>query len=261
MGDLQTWTQIETLTSAEIYNYLVFKYGSIIWEDYNKATITALISMWHNANKYRFDTLAATIAQEYNPIENYDRREDLQSTRTPNLTETTTHNTTVAQSGTTARSYSHDSNVSETVKEETSSNDFDTRTITENGSSTNYVVPYDQTVDFEKDRTATQSDTSYGGGISSSGDRDSTVTRAVDDTDTETITHGRQDKTTGTEATASTGNEKVVQTNHIHGNIGVTTVADMLESERERTANFVLLDVYLRELISNFSVGIFKEEF
>lgn len=261
MSDLQTWTQIETLTSAEIYNYLVFKYGSIIWEDYDKTTITALISIWHNANKYRFDTLAATIAQEYNPIENYDRREDLQSTRTPNLTETTTHNTTIAQSGTTSRNYSHDSDVSETVDEKTTSNEYDTRTISEEGSTTNYVMPYDQNTDTENDRTATENDTRYGGGINSTGDRDSTVTRTVDDTDVETITHGRQDKTTGTEATASTGNEKVVQTNHIHGNIGVTTVADMLESERERTANFVLLDVYLRELIGNFSVGIFKEEF
>lgn len=246
-----------------------FKFDRIILNDYDKTTLTAIISMWHNANIYRFDTLAATIAAEYNPIENYDRTETVLSTRTPNLTETLTHNTTQAQSGTTATT------TAATVEESTNSTrDLDRDNYTSDDTdeditvnTVNRVVPFDETAlsgsdgyireaqtvttDRDTDRSFRE-DISENESVYGSRDNETHVT--------DTTTHGRQDKTTGTETTTNTGNEQTATSIRAHGNIGVTTVAEMLEQERTKTANFVLLDIYLADLINNISIGIYKGE-
>lgn len=261
MGDLKNWTQINTLTAAEIWDYMVFRYANIVMTDFNKADLTALISLWHNANKYRFDTLAATIGLEYNPIENYDRTETRSSTRTPNLTDTLTHNTIQAQSGTTSTAATEAEDTTDSIDRSTSYTHNSSPSGSETTTTTQGVMPFDGGTDFagrEKvvsERAAGVSEYDNGSGTDNTGrtiDRD--VTRS------ETITHGRQDKTTGTETTKTTGTETVAENSRIHGNIGVTTVSQMLQQEREMTANFVLLDIYLTDLVKNFTVGIFYNE-
>lgn len=264
LNDLKTWTNINTLTLTEVYNYMVFKFGSIIIDNYDKAIITALIYTWHLANVYKYTTLAATIAQQYNPIENYDRYETRSATHTPNLTDTLTHNTTQAQSGTTATAQTATDETT-TFNSVSGSHDVD---YDESGSDstveTHGVIPFDgaysggNTPEYVRDTNrktinygkSADTDNSYSETNSGSNDRELTSS--------ETITHGRQDKTTGTETTTHTGSETNSETIRAHGNIGVTTVADMLEGERTKTAQFVLLDVYLTDLIKNISVGIYS---
>lgn len=246
-----------------------FKFDRIIMNDYEKTALTAIISMWHNANIYRFDTLAATIAAEYNPIENYDRTETVQSTRTPNLTETLTHNTTQAQSGTTATSTTATSegtsNLTRNFDRDNSTSDDTDEDITVN--TVNRVVPFDETALSGADGYIREAQT-----VTTDRDTDRSFREDISEDTTEygntdsethvtdTVTHGRQDKTTGTETTTNTGNEQTATSIRAHGNIGVTTVAEMLEQERTRTANFVLLDIYLADLINNISIGIYKGE-
>lgn len=77
-------------SNREIYNEIYMKdeeelskvYSS--WLLYVKAYITT--------NEYKYKTLYETINFSYNPIENYDRKEDVQTIRTPNLS--TESNTT-----------------------------------------------------------------------------------------------------------------------------------------------------------------------
>ena len=77
-------------SNREIYSEIYMKdeeelnsvYSS--WLLYVKAYITT--------NEYKYETLYETINFTYNPIENYDRKEDIQTIRTPNLS--TESNTT-----------------------------------------------------------------------------------------------------------------------------------------------------------------------
>lgn len=261
IADLIRWTQIDTLTAAEVWNYLVFKFGRIIMVDYIKAELTAYIIIWHNANKYKFDTLAATIGLEYNPIENYDRAETRSSTRTPNLTDTLTHNTTQAQTGTTATATTETDDTSETIDRDTRYTHNSNPSGTETTTTTQGVKPFDGASDFnDREKVIAQRAAGIMENDNDSGTEDMTRDIDRDLSRTETITHGRQDKTTGTETTKTTGTETIAENSRIHGNIGVTTVAQMLQQEREMTANFVLLDIYLTDLVKNFTVGIYENE-
>lgn len=229
--------------------------------DYIKAELTAYIVIWHNANKYRFDTLAATIGLEYNPIENYDRSETRNATRTPNLTDTLTHNTTQAQSGTTSTAATENDDTSDDVNRYTTYTHNSSPSGSETTTTTQGVKPFDGASDFnDREKVVSQRAAGIVEYDNDSGTDNSTRTIDRDVTRSETITHGRQDKTTGTETTKTTGTETTAETSRIHGNIGVTTVAQMLEQEREMTANFVLLDIYLTDLVKNFTVGIYENE-
>ena len=77
-------------SNREIYSGIYMKDEEEIeslytsWLLYVKSYITT--------NEYKYKTLYGTINLSYNPIENYDRKEDIQTIRTPNLT--TESNTT-----------------------------------------------------------------------------------------------------------------------------------------------------------------------
>lgn len=137
------------------------------------------ISNWFQVNLLQFQRLYNTLIIEYNPIENYDRYEDLKET--PNLTYTDTG------------SDSHKTEV--------------------NGTSENKVSAYDSTT-YQPNEQNTSNSTGTG-------------SNNYNNTQTETGTRTHE--------------------NHIHGNVGVTTNQQMIDSEREIT-NF---DFYY-EIASRF---------
>lgn len=87
-----------------------------------------------------------------------------------------------------------------------------------------------------------------------------------DVTDTQTF-DGYVDTTTyntdesGTDSTSTSGSNKSNQKtlSHIHGNIGVTTTAQMLESER-KLSNFDFIDILYKTIIFELSTGYVESE-
>lgn len=233
ISKLRTWTSIDDLSLSEVWDYTVFLYGGLLIPDYPALTLKAMTTAWAAVNNYKFNTLADSTKQVYNPIENYDRYEDLSTeatttdegsaTRTPNLTTERTPNLTTT--------------------------DTDTRVITTesegSAGSEGTVAAYDS-ANYSPD-AKTES--------SSEGETTEThsgaLTRAETGTDTTTET--------GTDTTESerTQTTETTTENHIHGNIGVTSAQDMLRQERE-IANFVFLDTFLSEWAGRFTIGIYS---
>lgn len=133
------------------------------------------IGIWSATMQSSFARVWSAMNLEYNPIENYDRKED----------ETT--------SGTRQHS----------GQDITTGSNTDTRTISDSGSVQNKIAGFDAT--------------------------------ALVDHDSGTSSRTGSDSTTGTDRTELTHGEKIAdagtRTSHIHGNIGVTTSQQMLESE------------------------------
>ena len=90
------------LTNNEIYQDFLATYGELpflkpyYWnnEDATKASITKLIQILQstiNQNYFKYKKLAATLGFTYNPIHNYEMKEEGKDTETPTGTETNTH--------------------------------------------------------------------------------------------------------------------------------------------------------------------------
>lgn len=264
LSDIIRWCGLPvTTTTAYLWEYLLYKYGDIACKDYNISALTRLTALWHTANYYKFEGLAATTTADYNPIENYNRTEtetvertpDLTTettttetprvvetettTHTPQTTETETHNLTATEGGTTG-----------TATTEQSASSADT---------TGKVAPYDSALFSNAAESV--------GSTSGSGSASETVTHGKTLADTGTVTRAttgtdttqKQTSATGTNTNAETreetGTDTTERETHISGNIGVTTSQEMLKQERE-IVNFVMLDEYLTAWVNAFCVGI-----
>lgn len=139
------------------------------------------IGTWSARRLPIWQKLDATLHLEYNPIENYDRMEDIKEVRT---TARTTSGTTSGTNG--------ETNSEERTENETSLHD----------------VSAENASDYQPDSKDTVT-----GGVTSSYRRDI-------DTSSET---------SGTEDTRDT----FTHNNRTHGNIGVTTSQQMIQSERD----------------------------
>lgn len=144
---------------------------------------------------------------EYNPLENYDRREDWTDTKesdgsnsqTRSSTETTDDDSSLSRTGTETTVVDRDTTANSTVEEKVSA--FD---------NSDYVP---------SKYTVTDGD--------STEDTTSTITH-------NTLDHGTDDKTVTVSESitgSNDGSEESTHSGRMHGNIGVTTSQQMLESE------------------------------
>ena len=237
----------------------VFEYGSTL-----DITVTGILE----SNLYKFDNLYRTIIQEYNPIENYDRMEDttvdIDGTNTDN---TKTDSTTVRtgseidiKSG--GFSNSKTGTMAETTVFSGSEKHNQTGTVT----STNQTRAFNSGLtDVSKNTSTTPTGT------------DDTLTFSDRKNVVETTFNGYKDTTdynslknqhsydsvtdtaTDTSTVSGVRKDKHVTTSHIHGNIGVTTSAQMLESER-KLAEFDFIDTVYRTVIAELSCGFVEQE-
>lgn len=165
-------------------------------------------------NYDNFDKMAEALLAEYNPIENYDRHED------------TTENRDVAEEG----SYENQSS-SSTQGSGTSGNTISNSIGSQN---VEHQVSAMNSNDYQKrnkDITSARSDSSTNNGTTSE-----SVSSTADDA-------GGNTKTT---------DDDFVRSSHIHGNIGVTTSQQMIESEIElRKFNIYdyIADLYASEFL------------
>ena len=219
-------------------------------------------------NAYRFDNLYRTIIQDYNPIENYDRMEETTLNIDGSNTNNTKADTTTVRSGSEVdtKSGSFSNSKAGTMAETTTFSGSEKHEQTGTTTSTNQTRAFNSGLtDISKNSTTSPNGT------------DDTLTFADRKNVTETAFNGYKDTTeynalknqhsydSVTDTTADTSTvsgvrkDKHVTTSRIHGNIGVTTSAQMLESER-KLSDFDFIDTVYRTIINELSCGFVEPE-
>lgn len=205
----------------------------------------AAIGFWSKKNISVWDELYATTQYEYNPIENYDRKENRTNTQTRNLQWSDNETRNLADNNTETRNLV--------------STGSDTGTIQNDGSS-------------DTDSTASRSQTTSGRAYndsdlvskesvseSSTGSEDvtteSTETRNLSSRGTDTGTVTNQATSTGTDnrAGTDTGTVGFTETANIHGNIGVMSTQQMIEMQRD-VVKFNPMDYIINDFKHAFCV-------
>ena len=183
-----------------------------------------MIGVWSKNEGHIWKRLYESELIEFNPIENYDRHESLTRAVTSNSKGTSKGNTSTVQTDNT-KEQSENNNVTNTNS---------------NGEQINSQTAYDS--DTFKDTSKARSN-SNGNSANVSSERGSTNATSAGTTD-------RNDSTEN----ESAGNEVV--TSHIHGNIGVTQAADMLERYRE-VIPFCTYDYIVNSFKNRFCVQVY----
>lgn len=195
-----------------------------------------VLQNWLTVHAQTISKLVDTTLLEYNPIDNYNRIEEgtRQNVGTSSGNEKrtddlhTTDNTTLDRTGN--RTEDHTGHVG--------NSGTDTTTNKGTNTETNKVSAYDQEGYSDNQQNTTEIDTSTG--ITYGGNSDTTSTNTT--VDTAKDTGSKTGSQTGTVSTEKTENDSNTETysNHMHGNIGVTTTQKMIAEERKT----VLFNVY-----------------
>lgn len=179
------------------------------------------IGLWSNVQFLTWDRVYTAMNLEYNPIENYDRQE----------TETTT--------GTRAHSGKDTTTRSGTVSETGSTTASTQGTASESGTTTNKIAGFDST-------TLVDHDSSTGSNTRQASDSSTgSSTRSGTDSSTQELTHGEQIADSGS------------RTSRIHGNIGVTTSQQMLQSELDLAPNLNIYQYITADFRKRFCVEVY----
>lgn len=187
------------------------------------------IGVWSARRVIGWRKLYETTVVEYNPIENYDRKEDVTDTRTTDTASrdvmkgTTTGSSTGKQKGKTDTSVSE-----ENENDSTTTNSQDTTRESENKGD----VSAENAEDYQSDSRTTENGKENVNGTTTvsalgSSSQDSNQTT---ESETSNTSNGTSEQTSN--GTVNTS-ETYTHTNRTHGNIGVVTTQQMLESERE----------------------------
>ena len=214
----------------EFLNYFILEYGEFTPIYTDPVYLALHIKSTSTVLKYTLDKLYATLDLEYNPIENYDRAEEWNDEGGGSREYT----------GIAHRNYSDDDNLSYVGTQRTDAEN--TRTETPTGTQTETKAPheiehkvaadntdtyYKSTADIEDASTTT---TSFDERVDTTHDIGNSVLSFADRAD------NRHKE--GNEHTSFTDRKDIDTSNghhigRIHGNIGVTTSQQMIESERQ----------------------------
>ena len=179
------------------------------------------IGLWSNVQFLTWDRVYSAMNLDYNPIENYDRQE----------TETTTGTRAHSGKDTTVRSG--------TVSETGSTTGSTQGTVSESGTTTNKIAGFDST-------TLVDHDSSTGSNTRQASDSSTgSSTRSGTDSSTQELTHGEQIADSGS------------RTSRIHGNIGVTTSQQMLQSELDLAPNLNIYQYITADFRKRFCVEVY----
>ena len=219
-------------------------------------------------NEYRFNNLYRTIIQEYSPIENYDRLEDTTIDIDASNTDNTKADSTTVRTGSEIdiKSGGFSNSKTGTMAETTAFSGSEKHEQTGTVTSTNQTRAFNSGLtDVSKSTSTTPAGTTD---TLSFADRKNVVETIFngykDTTDYNSLKNQHSyDSVTDTTADTSTVSgvrkDKHVTTSHIHGNIGVTTSAQMLESER-KLSDFDFIDTVYRTVIGELSCGFVEPE-
>lgn len=233
----------------------------------NPSIIQNAVVNWYNTHKYQYDKLYNTTLLKYEPLQNYDRTEELTDKTERNGKDNTTFGsrTDTSEANNTTNIGAQDNTITddETTKIGTINTETNSST-SKKGSESNEkeVAPYDSESYYnqEKDTLSftNRSDTNIS----------KTTTNARTDTRTNTNTEklgARKDtsesstsNTFGGHTDETSRNENVTYTHksHMYGNIGVTTSQQMLQSERE-VAYFNFVSIVAHDIIKLIAICIY----
>lgn len=237
----------------------VFDYGSTL-----DITVTGILER----NRYKFDNLYRTIIQEYNPIENYDRMEDTTLDIEGSNTDNTKTDSTTVRTGSEMdiKSGGFSNSKTGTMAETTAFSGSEKHEQTGTVTSTNQTRAFNSgltevskntsTTPTGTDDTLTFSDRKNVVETTFNGYKDTTDYNALKNQHSyDSVT----DTTADTSIVSGARKDKHVTTSRIHGNIGITTSAQMLESER-KLSDFDFIDVVYRTVIVELSCGFVEQE-
>ena len=233
----------------------------------NPSIIQNIIVNLYNANKYKYNTLYNTTLLKYEPLQNYDRTEEV----TDNTERTGTNDTTFG-SRTDTSTTNNTTNIgaqdntsadNETTKIGTINTETNSTTSKKgNESNEKEVAPYDTETYYNQEKNT----------LSFTNRTDENTSTTTTDARTDTRTNNstekigaREDTTTSstsnnfgehTDASSRNENETYTHKSHIYGNIGVTTSQQMLESERE-VAYFNFVSIVAHDIIKLIAICIY----
>lgn len=256
----------------------------------------ALIKVWSDRYHHTMERWARALAIEYDPLENYDRREEWLDTgarsKTGNSSRLGTEIDSAAKAGNSSRigsdvgtnakdgSGSSSDTLASTSSESTansnSANQTTAGTKTSDQTEEHKVSAYDSTAYQNKDKTettsgntdTTASTTNSSGSTDVNGNLSNVETHQTSDQQSGTDSRFRNENISddASENSSKVSNENVndkeqedhsaVHTGRLHGNIGVTTSQQMLKSELD-ISRFNLYDESADLFLSEFCVYVY----
>ena len=187
------------------------------------------IGIWSNTELPTWEKIAALSELQYNPIENYDRHETETTGRDRNLDRKRTTSESETASGATSGE--------QASTEKTSGSDDSVSSSAHNVTGYNTNTP-----------VTDNTDQSVASG-SRSGSTDGNVKNSqVSNSET---------SRDGTDNTLEGEQENVARTSHIHGNIGVTTVAQMMAGELEISPKINIINYITDSFKRRFCVMVY----
>ena len=244
----------EDLSAATLKTAIIRRCGDVEPYYQKPADFTLFGTMWFNTHDFLFSHALEIWKATYNPIENYDRIEEetISGTRDTSGASTDTHSgtDTTTTSGSASGSDTHSGTDTTTTSGSTSGSEAHTGTDTISDSVTREteIAGFNSSTysDANKETESGTHGTTHGETITTSEQKSGSesvahgevITKTEQNSGSEALAHGHviQNATTGSEEN-STERES-----HIHGNIGVTTAQQMLESEMELASKFWIYD-------------------
>lgn len=248
-------------------------------------TMKTLITLWFNTHQWNLEHLLAIVEAEYSPIENTDRYDNW--TRTIDTDRTGSNQNTRVDTGTysgseTGRMDTESSgNTSGSVKtvtdKDTTGNRSETggttgETDTTASSTTDHTVSAFNANTYQPDSKDEASSTGHEETqgtstltVTESGTDDSTVTETSSGTSSGTGSETRTNATSGqhndsiTDTGNAAGTEDTTETytQHLHGNIGVTTNQNMITEEITLIKMFNIYDQIAAMLETDLFLGVY----
>lgn len=203
------------------------------------------VNLWSNIRLDTWNRIYYAAQLEYNPIENYDRFETETSGNTRQHSGVDSTSESVQGSSVT------DGENSRTISNTTTTSNSNQGSGSDSQTTTNEITAFDSNALVTHDRSAT------------TGQNSSTLTQSG--TETQSGTDTLTDDTTVTNTESKTGSfthgEKIADSasreSHIHGNIGVTTSQQMLQSELEISEKLNIYDYIVQEFKRRFCILVY----
>lgn len=261
--------------------YLGAEFGVVYADPY---FMQGMIGVWSDRYKHTLERWVKALAIDYDPLENYDRREDWYDTGLRSKTGST------ARSGSEINGYSRSDAQVESNKSENTGTSADVRSSnlsdttsnsnttaqtsanTKNGdqSDEHKVSAYDSGTYQAKDKTdtnntgtdVTASQTNVNGSTSASNNINAIEQHQASAGQTGTNSRMTNGSGTDNKITSESGsddeaeNHSAVHTGRTHGNIGVTTSQQMLQSELD-IARFNIYDEAADLFLSEFCIYVY----
>lgn len=264
----------DTTFQSVLSDYITFNHGNLniryTLEDSainNPSILQNVIVNWYNSHKYQYETLYKTTLLKYEPLQNYNRTEEVEDTTSRIGTDDTTFgsrtDTSTTNNTTNTGAQDNTNTDNETTKIGTINTETNSST-SKKGSESNEkeVAPYDAETYYNQEKDT----------LSFTNRTDTNTSATTTDARTDTRTNNSTEKigaridttesstsnTFGghTDATSRNENETYTHTSHMYGNIGVTTSQQMLASERE-VAYFNFVSIVAHDIIKLIAICIY----